>query len=197
MEIVLLEDVKALGKKGQIVKVNDGYARNFILPKKLGVEATSKNLNDLKLQKANAEKVAAEQLAAAKELAEKIEKLTVTLKMKAGEGGKAFGSVSSKEIAAAAADQLKLDIDKKKLVLPETIFNAILQFMDNVVEEYVFEAEYPAFTEEEAEYENGVMNIKTDAAFNKLMSQFLERLQELDEKIDHFAVNELKDYLLG
>ena len=121
MEIVLLEDVKALGKKGQIVKVNDGYARNFILPKKLGVEATSKNLNDLKLQKANAEKVAAEQLAAAKELAEKIEKLTVTLKMKAGEGGKAFGSVSSKEIAAAATDQIKLDIDKKKLVLPEPI----------------------------------------------------------------------------
>ena len=121
MEIVLLEDVKALGKKGQIVKVNDGYARNFILPKKLGVEATSKNLNDLKLQKANAAKVAAEQLAAAKELAEQIEKVSVTLKMKAGEGGKAFGSVSSKEIAAAAAKQLKLDIDKKKLVLPEPI----------------------------------------------------------------------------
>ena len=121
MEIVLLEDVKALGKKGQIVKVNDGYARNFILPKKLGFEATSKNLNDLKLQKANAAKVAAEQLAAAKELAEQIEKVSVTLKMKAGEGGKAFGSISGKEIAAAAADQLKLDIDKKKLVLPEPI----------------------------------------------------------------------------
>ena len=121
MEIVLLEDVKALGKKGQIVKVNDGYARNFILPKKLGVEATSKNLNDLKLQKANAAKVAAEQLAAAKELAEKIEAVSVTLKMKAGEGGKAFGSVSSKEIAAAAAEQLSLDIDKTKLVLPEPI----------------------------------------------------------------------------
>ena len=121
MEIVLLEDVKALGKKGQIVKVNDGYARNFILPKKLGVEATSKNLNDLKLQKANAAKVAAEQLAAAQELAEQIEKVSVTLKMKAGEGGKAFGSISGKEIAAAAADQLKLDIDKKKLVLPEPI----------------------------------------------------------------------------
>jgi large subunit ribosomal protein L9 len=121
MEIVLLEDVKALGKKGQIVKVNDGYARNFILPKKLGVEATSKNLNDLKLQKANAEKVAAEQLAAAKELAAKINELTVTLKMKAGEGGKAFGSVSSKEIAAAAAEQLNLELDKKKLVLPEPI----------------------------------------------------------------------------
>ncbi|MFR1832506.1 MAG: 50S ribosomal protein L9 [Lachnospiraceae bacterium] len=121
MQVVLLEDVKALGKKGQIVKVNDGYARNFILPKKLGVEATSQNLNDLKLQKANEEKIAAEQLAAAKELAEKLEKLSVTLTMKAGEGGKAFGSVSSKEIVKAAADQLGLEIDKKKLVLPEAI----------------------------------------------------------------------------
>lgn len=88
-------------------------------------------------------------------------------------------------------------IARKKLVLPDTIFNTILQFMDNVVEEYVFEAEYQAFTEEEAEYENGVMNIKTDAAFNKLMSQFLERLHELDEKIDQFAEQELRAYLLG
>lgn len=121
MKVILLEDVKALGKKGQIVKVNDGYARNFILPKKLGVEATAKNLNDLKLQKANAEKVAAEQLAEAKALAEKIGELSVTLKMKAGEGGRAFGSVSSKEIAVAAKDQLGLEIDKKKMVLPEAI----------------------------------------------------------------------------
>lgn len=121
MEIVLLEDVKTLGKKGQIVKVNDGYARNFILPKKLGIEATSKNLNDLKLQKANAEKIAAEQLAEAKALAERIGAMSITLKMKAGEGGKAFGSVSGKEIAAAAADQLGLEIDKKKMVLPEPL----------------------------------------------------------------------------
>ena len=121
MEIVLLEEVKALGKKGQIVKVNDGYARNFILPKKLGVEATSKNLNDLKLKKANEEKLAAQQLAAARELAEKIGKLSVTLSMKAGDNGKAFGSISGKEIAAAAADQLQLEIDKKKLVLPEPL----------------------------------------------------------------------------
>ena len=132
MEVVLLEDVKALGKKGQVVKVNDGYARNFILPKKLGVEATSKNLNDLKLQKANAEKVAAEQLAEAKKLAEEIDKMSVTVSIKAGEGGRAFGSVSTKEIgirtnsptkeiAKAAKDQLKLDIDKKKMVLPEPI----------------------------------------------------------------------------
>lgn len=93
--------------------------------------------------------------------------------------------------------RIRAVIERKQLVLPETIFNAILQFMDNVVEEYVFEAEYPDFTEEEAEYENGVMNIKTDAAFNKLMSHFLERLQKLDEKIDQFAEQELRAYLLG
>ena len=121
MEVVLLEDVKALGKKGQVVKVNDGYARNFILPKKLGVEATSKNLNDLKLQKANAEKVAAEQLAEAKKLAEEIDKMSVTVSIKAGEGGRAFGSVSTKEIAQETKAQTGLDLDKKKMQLPEAI----------------------------------------------------------------------------
>lgn len=121
MEVVLLEDVKTLGKKGQIVKINDGYARNFVLPKKLGIEATPKNLNDLKLQKQNAEKIAAEQLAEAKAFAAKLEELSVTVSIKAGEGGRIFGSVSTKEIAKAAADQLKLEIDKKKMVLPEPI----------------------------------------------------------------------------
>ena len=121
MDIVLLEDVKALGKKGQIVKVNDGYARNFILPKKLGLEATSKNLNDLKLQKANDARIAAEQLAAAKELGAKLDESTVTLSIKAGEGGRAFGSVSNKEISKAISDQLNLDIDKKKIVLNDPI----------------------------------------------------------------------------
>lgn len=121
MDIVLLEDVKALGKKGQIVKVNDGYARNFILPKKLGVEATTKNLNDLKLQKANEARLAAEQLAAARELAAQLEKTPVTVSIKAGEGGRAFGSVSTKEIGKAVSDQLKLEIDKKKMVLAEPI----------------------------------------------------------------------------
>lgn len=121
MEVVLLEDVKALGKKGQILKVNDGYARNFILPKKLGIEATSKNLNDLKLQKANADKIAAEQLQAAKDLAADLAEKSITLSIKAGEGGKAFGSVSSKEITKAIQDQLGMEIDKKKLVLPEPL----------------------------------------------------------------------------
>lgn len=121
MQVVLLEDVKALGKKGQIVNVNDGYARNFILPKKLGIEATAKNLNDLKLQKANEEKLAAEQLKAAKDLAATLAEKSITLSIKAGEGGRAFGSVSSKEIAKAITDQLGLEIDKKKLVLPEPL----------------------------------------------------------------------------
>ena len=121
MEIVLLQDVKSLGKKGQVVKVNDGYARNYILPKKLGVEANAKNLNDLKLQKANDAKVAAEQLAATRELAAKLQEASVTVSIKAGEGGRTFGSVSTKEIGKAVSDQLKLDIDKKKMVLEEPI----------------------------------------------------------------------------
>lgn len=121
MEVILLQDVKALGKKGQIVKVNDGYARNFILPKKLGVEANSKNMNDLKLQKANEEKIAAEQLAAAKALAEELKDKEVVLTLKTGEGGKTFGSISSKEIAEAAKSQLSLDIDKKKIQLKDSI----------------------------------------------------------------------------
>lgn len=121
MQIVLLEDVKSLGKKGEIVKVNEGYARNFILPKKLGVEATAKNLNDLKLKKANEERIAAQQLAAARELAEKLEKASVTLSIKAGDNGKAFGSVSGKEIGKAIQEQLGLEVDKKKLVLPEPL----------------------------------------------------------------------------
>lgn len=121
MEIILLEDVKSLGKKGDIVNVSDGYARNFVLPKKLGVEANSKNRNDLKLQKANADKIAKEQLEAAKELAGVLETKEVTLTMKSGEGGKAFGSVSSKEIAQAAKDQCGLELDKKKIQLPEPI----------------------------------------------------------------------------
>ena len=121
MKVILLEDVKSLGKKGQIVNVSDGYARNMILPKKLGVEATPKNLNDLKLQKANEEKVAQENLEAAQAMAKKIEDWLVETKIKTGEGGKTFGSVSSKEIAAAYKSQLNIEIDKKKLQLAEPV----------------------------------------------------------------------------
>ena len=116
MKVILLQDVKALGKKGEIVNVSDGYARNAILPKKLGVEATTKNLNDLKLQNQHADKVAAENLEHAKELAEEI-----GTKIKSGEGGRIFGSVSTKEIAQAAKEQAGLDLDKKKMQLGESI----------------------------------------------------------------------------
>ena len=107
MKVILLQDVKALGKKGEVVNVNDGYARNFILPKKLGVEANGKNLNDLKLQKNNEAKVAQEHLDAAKKLAEELKAGKVVLTMKVGEGGRTFGSVSSKEIAEAVKEQIK------------------------------------------------------------------------------------------
>ena len=100
MKIILLQDDKKLGKKGQIIEASEGYARNYILPKKIGVEATPKNLNDLKLQKANEDKIAQQQLDAAKELAAVLETKQVVVKMKAGEGGRVFGSVSSKEIVA-------------------------------------------------------------------------------------------------
>jgi large subunit ribosomal protein L9 len=123
MKIILLEDVKTLGKKGDIINANDGYARNFILPKKIGIEATPKNLNDLKLKKANDDKVAAQLLQDAKDFAKEMEEQTVTVKMKAGEGGRAFGSVSTKEIAAAYKEQHQKEIDKKKIVLPEAIKN--------------------------------------------------------------------------
>ena len=121
MKVILLEDVKSLGKKGDVVNVSDGYARNMLLPKKLGVEANTSNMNDLKLQKANADKLAQEQLEAAQELAAVLETKEVVLKMKSGEGGRAFGSVSSKEIAAAAKEQCGLELDKKKIQLPEPL----------------------------------------------------------------------------
>lgn len=121
MKVILLEDVKSLGKKGEVVNVNDGYARNFVLPKKLGVEATGKNMNDLKLQKANEEKVAKEHLEAAQAFAKEMENDHVVVSIKAGEGGRTFGSVSSKEIATAYKEQCGKEIDKKKIILPEPI----------------------------------------------------------------------------
>ena len=121
MKIILLQDVKTLGKKGDVVEVSAGYARNMILPKKLGVEATAKNLNDLKLQNQHADKVAQENLEKAQELAKDLEGKVVEVKIKTGEGGKIFGSVSTKEIAAAAKEQIGFALDKKKMQLEEPI----------------------------------------------------------------------------
>ncbi|HAQ51500.1 MAG TPA: 50S ribosomal protein L9 [Lachnospiraceae bacterium] len=121
MKVILTADVKNQGKKGDIVEVSDGYARNMLIKKKLGVEATPKAINDLKLQKKNDEKVAAENLANAKEFAKEISTWKVETKIKTGEGGKTFGSVSSKEIVQAVNDQYGKTIDKKKIVLDEPI----------------------------------------------------------------------------
>ena len=105
------------------MEVSEGYARNCLLKKGLGIEATAKNLNDVKLKKANDAKIAAENLAEAKEYAKKVDAATVNVAIKAGENGKTFGSVSSKEIAEAAKAQHSLELDKKKIVLDEAIKN--------------------------------------------------------------------------
>ena len=121
MKVILMEDIKSLGKKGDVVDVSDGYARNFLLKGKKGVEANSKNMNDLKLQRANEQKKAQENLEAAQELGRKLAAGQVEVAIKTGEGGKAFGSVSSKEIASAVEEQMGLTIDKKKIELKEQI----------------------------------------------------------------------------
>lgn len=121
MEVILLEDVKNVGKKGDVVKVNDGYGRNVLIKKKQALEANSKNLNDLKLRKANDDKIAAENLEAAKELSDKIGKSEIKIPIKVGSNGKSFGSVSSKEIADEVKKQLDLDVDKKKVQLKDAI----------------------------------------------------------------------------
>lgn len=123
MDVILLQDVKALGKKGQIVKVNDGYARNFILPKKLGIEANAQNLRDLEQKKAAEEKRLQDILEEAKILAGKLKSLAVIVRIKVGENGKVFGSVSTKEIATALKEQHGYDIDKKKMLLNDAIKN--------------------------------------------------------------------------
>ena len=121
MKVILLQDVKALGKKGEVVNVNDGYARNALFPKKLALEANAKNMNDLKLQNQHADKVGQENYEAALALAEELKEKKVVVKMKGGEGGRTFGSVSTKEIAVAAKEQLGLELDKKKMQLSEPI----------------------------------------------------------------------------
>ena len=121
MKIILIQDVKSLGKKGDIVEVNQGYARNFVLPKKLGVEATPENLNNLKLKNQNDEKIAAENLAAAKKLAEELKDKKVTIEMKVGANGKTFGSVSTKEVAEVIKKQLGIEVDKKKIIMKDAV----------------------------------------------------------------------------
>jgi len=124
MQVILLEDVKNLGKKDEVVKVSDGYARNFILPKKLGVEATDKNLKELDVRKAQEAQRQKEIYEEAAAFGKQLDASQITLEIKGGEGGRTFGAVTAKEIAAGIKDQLGYDIDKKKLVLADSIKNA-------------------------------------------------------------------------
>ena len=117
MQVILLEDVKSLGKKGTVVKVNDSYGRNYIIPRKLGVEANAANLNDLKLQNANMAKLEAAKLQSAKEVKEKLDGKSFVVRIKAGKDGRTFGSVTAKEVAQAIMDTAKIEIDKKKIVM--------------------------------------------------------------------------------
>ncbi len=117
MQVILLEDVKSLGKKGTVVKVNDSYGRNYLIPRKLGVEANAANLNDLKLQNANMAKIEAARTASAKEVKALLDGKTFVAKIKAGKDGKTFGSVTAKEVSKAIMDTAKVEIDKKKIVM--------------------------------------------------------------------------------
>ena len=121
MIVILNRDVKGTGKAGDIVKVSDGYARNMLIPKGYAKEATEGNVRNLEKQKAIAAEKKAEEKAEAQALAEKINERSVNIKTKAGEGGRIFGSITSKDIADALADQHKLTVDKKKIQLDNPI----------------------------------------------------------------------------
>ncbi|MCI9222563.1 MAG: 50S ribosomal protein L9 [Oscillospiraceae bacterium] len=121
MKVILQQDVKGQGKKGQMVEVSDGYGRNFLLPRKLAVEATAENVNTMKMQdKAKAARLA-EEKAAAQALAERLEGVQVKIKARAGQGGKLFGSITSKEISEELKAQFGLDVGKSKIVLSDPI----------------------------------------------------------------------------
>ena len=117
MKVILLKDVKSLGKKGEIVEVSEGYGRNFIIPTKAGVLADAKNLNTLKLQAQNAEKIAEEKLEEAEALKKKLEEVKLIFHMKAGKDGRAFGSISTKEVQEELKKQYDISVDKKKMEL--------------------------------------------------------------------------------
>ena len=123
MKVILTQDVKSVGKKGQVIDASDGYARNFLLPKKMAVLADSKNMNELKTkQEANKYKKDMS-MAAAKEVAEKMKNFQITFKLKAGENGKIFGSVTSKDIADELNKKYFVEVDKKKVMLDDSIKN--------------------------------------------------------------------------
>lgn len=137
MKVILLQDIKNVGKKEQIIEANDGYARNYLFPKKLAIEATKDNMAKLQAKKTSEANKKKAEIAANKEIAKKIEKIELIVKAKAGENGKIFGGITSKEIAETLKKDYGYEIDKKKIILKETIktigrFNAEIKFGDGV-----------------------------------------------------------------
>jgi len=121
MKVILLEDVKGTGKKGQVVNASDGHARNFLFPRKLAIEATDANMANLNAQQKKAEHKLSQEVKAAQELAEKLQAKPVIIKAKVGDKGRMFGSISNKEVAEAITSQLGVQVDKKKIVLTEPV----------------------------------------------------------------------------
>ena len=137
MKVILLQDIKNVGKKEQIIEANDGYARNYLFPKKLAIEATKDNMLKLKAKQTSEANKKNAEIEANKEIAKKIEKIELTIKAKAGENGKIFGGITSKEISEELKKQYKFEIEKKKITLKETIknlgrFSADIKFGDGV-----------------------------------------------------------------
>ena len=121
MKVILLQDIKGVGKKDEIINASDGYARNFLLPKKMAVEADKNNLNKLNVKKENKKQRKQNELENAKEIAEKMKTITLKIKAKSGENGKIFGGITSKEIAENLKEQYNINVDKKKISIQETI----------------------------------------------------------------------------
>lgn len=123
MKVILLQDIKSVGKKDEIINANDGYARNFLFPKNLAIEATKDNLLKLQAKKDSKAHKKSLEIEEFKKQAKKIEEITLNIKVKAGDNGKIFGGVTAKEISEEIKKQYKMEIDKKKIILKETIKN--------------------------------------------------------------------------
>lgn len=137
MKVILLQDIKNVGKKEEIINANDGYARNYLFPKKLAIEATKDNLMKLQAKKTSEANKKQAEIEANKKIAEKLEKTTLVIRAKAGANGKIFGGITSKEVSEALKSECNIEIDKKKIVLKETIknlgeFSAEIKFGDGV-----------------------------------------------------------------
>ncbi len=138
MKVILLDNVKGVGKKDEVINASDGYARNFLFPKKLAVEANAENMNKLNNKKNSEQHKKDVEKEKAQEIAKKMKEITLTIKVKAGDNGKIFGGVTAKEISENLKEQFKIDVDKKKIILNENIknlgvFNVSVKLFEGIV----------------------------------------------------------------